>query len=43
VFLKSINNSYSSDCTIKDLSPGGVRITVTPKAVSTVPFLIIVK
>jgi hypothetical protein len=47
VFLKGklvyVNNSYSADCTIKDLSPGGARITVAPEAVSTDPFLIIVK
>jgi len=38
-----INNSFSADCTIRDLSPGGARIAVHPEAVLADPFLIVVR
>jgi hypothetical protein len=41
--LVYVHNSFSADCTIRDLSPGGARITVAPEAVSSDPFLIIVR
>ena len=37
------HNSFSADCVIKDLSPGGARIAVAPEAMSADPFLIVVK
>ena len=36
-------NSFSADCTIRDLSPGGARIAVSPEAISADPCLIVVK
>ena len=33
----------SADCKIRDLSPGGARITVNPEAITGEPFLIVVK
>jgi hypothetical protein len=38
-----INNSYSADCTIRDLSTGGARILVRADAMLADPFLIVVK
>jgi hypothetical protein len=47
VFLKGKivypQNSFSADCTIRDLSAGGARIAVNPEAISADPFLIVVK
>ncbi|MDB5429289.1 MAG: type pilus assembly PilZ [Caulobacter sp.] len=37
------HNTFSADCTIRDLSAGGARILVAPEAVSADPFLIVVK
>ena len=37
------HNSFSADCTIRDLSPRGARIKVNPEAISPDPFLIVVK
>jgi PilZ domain-containing protein len=36
-------NSFSTDCTIRDLSSGGARIAVAPGAISADPCLIVVK
>jgi hypothetical protein len=33
----------SADCTIRDLSPGGARITVNPEAIAHAPYLIVVR
>lgn len=41
--LVSIDNSFSADCTIRDLSPGGARIAVNAEAVAAGPLLIVVK
>ena len=47
VFLKGkvvlSNNSFSVDCTIRDLSASGARISVNPDTVSADPYLIVVK
>jgi hypothetical protein len=36
-------NSFSADCTIRDISASGARISVNPEAISSDPFLIVVK
>jgi hypothetical protein len=36
-------NSYSANCTIRDLTPRGARIAIDPQAVSDDPFLIVVR
>jgi hypothetical protein len=41
--LVYLNNSFSADCAIRDLSAGGARIAVNLEAVSADPFLIVVK
>jgi hypothetical protein len=38
-----LHNSFTADCTIRDLSEDGARIAVAPEAVSLDPFLIVVK
>jgi hypothetical protein len=47
VFLKGkvlvANNSFSADCTIRDLSPAGARISVNPGSMMADPKLIVVK
>lgn len=37
------HNSFSADCTIRDLSAGGARIAIAPEAISAEPCLIVVK
>ena len=37
------HNSFSADCTIRDLSDGGARILISPEAIAPEPFLIVVK
>jgi len=37
------HNSLSADCTIRDLSDAGARISAAPEAISGDPFLIVVK
>ncbi len=36
-------NCFSADCTIRDISPGGARITVNPEAITGDHFLIVLK
>lgn len=38
-----LDSSFSTDCAINDISPGGARITVDPQAISAEPFLIVVR
>ena len=38
-----VDNSFSADCTIRDLSPTGARILAAPEAIRGDPFLIVVK
>jgi hypothetical protein len=37
------DNSFSADCIIRDLSPEGAKVSVSPLAVTQDPFLIIVQ
>ena len=37
------HNNFSADCTIRDLSPSGARLSVRPEDLSGDPFLIVVK
>lgn len=37
------HNSFSSDCLIRDLSPGGARIGVDTASLSQDPYLIVVR
>ena len=41
--IVSVDYSFSADCVIRDLSPGGARITAPPEAVCGEPFLIVVR
>jgi hypothetical protein len=37
------HNAFSADCAIRDLSASGARIHVAPEAISSDPFLIVVR
>ena len=37
------HNSFSADCVIRDLSDTGARVVVSPSAITTDPFLVVVK
>ena len=41
--IVSVDYSFTADCVIRDLSPGGARVTAPPEAVCGEPFLIVVR